>query len=1002
MSEPKGDVISDIKAKIQREERLIDGFKHMKNSTTNPQVMDRCISQIRETQQNINYLQATLSKLTLQTAATEAAEEPLYLRLDLVKYECPSLGHRIQYMLQQLEFKLQREKQYREGNEKLSRLYERDGDKRIVTETEGGKLESDLKIQLLSKSLKRYQDMYIDIDDVSRDNKIMTEHEFRRKPLSGTLKMAIQLVRDVDHIASPLFSKKPETAVVVKVDDAQKARTRGSRSGKWTEEFTIDIEKGNEVELSVYDKSSEQNVPVAVTWFLLADLVEELRKKKVSQELGKTGWVSASKIHDSDLSSRGDGSGFNMNAPVAAHAGEPTDPGTDEPVTTSMWIVLEPAGKLLITASFTKSNIVGGNKHVNAMGGLGRHGAIRQKKEEVFEQHGHQFVQKQFYNIMCCALCGDFLRYSGYQCQDCKFLCHKKCYQKVVTKCISKSSIELDPDEAKLNHRIPHRFEPLLNRGTKWCCHCGYILPWGRKNIRKCSECGVMCHALCIQLVPDFCGMSMEMANRILTTIKSTKHTGPKLPQNAIQHHHNDYPDHTKLPTLVTHQKLPPIPVPAHHTKRLPPVFDKDLLPEVLDKEVRSGAESFDRAESHTSSPGAEEDANQSFEEKQESVTPPVQSHISPKRLAPRVPEIFEPVEDRVGRPTVVAPESIPQKPKRKHRRKVGIDDFKMIAVLGKGNFGKVMLAQSKRTAYLCAIKVLKKDVIIETSEIESTKSEKRVFLVANKEQHPFLLNLHCCFQTENRIYYVMEYIAGGDLMYHVQKGKFTPRRAQFYAAEVLLALKYLHENGVIYRDLKLDNIMLTTDGHIKVADYGLCKENMWYGNTTNTFCGTPEFMAPELVTEQPYGRAVDWWTFGVLLYQMILNQSPFKGDDEDEIFNAIVHDEVVYNVNMSRESVLILQALLDKNPQTRLGAGTRDAKEIMEDPYFRNIDFDDIFHRRVPPPFIPELRGGVDFSNFDREFTDETPCLTPVDTTLTSAMQEQFRGFSHISDDMI
>lgn len=167
--------------------------------------------------------------------------------------------------------------------------------------------------------------------------------------------------------------------------------------------------------------------------------------------------------------------------------------------------------------------------------------------------------------------------------------------------------------------------------------------------------------------------------------------------------------------------------------------------------------------------------------------------------------------------------------------------------MLGKGNFGKVMLAETKSTKKLYAIKVLKKEFIIENDEVESTRSEKRVFLIANKERHPFLLNLHACFQTETRVYFVMEYISGGDLMLHIQRGQFGLKRAQFYAAEVCLALKYFHENGVIYRDLKLDNILLTLDGHIKIADYGLCKEEMWYGCTTSTFCGTPEFMAPEV-----------------------------------------------------------------------------------------------------------------------------------------------------------
>ena len=294
---------------------------------------------------------------------------------------------------------------------------------------------------------------------------------------------------------------------------------------------------------------------------------------------------------------------------------------------------------------------------------------------------------------------------------------------------------------------------------------------------------------------------------------------------------------------------------------------------------------------------------------------------------------------------------------------------------------------------------MLKKDFIVENDEAESVKSEKRVFLTANKEMHPFLLNLHCCFQTENRIYFVMEYISGGDLMWHIQKNRFTAKRAKFYACEVLLGLKYFHDNGIVYRDLKLDNILLTTKGHIKIGDYGLCKEDMWHKSTTSTFCGTPEFMAPEIVAGKAYDRSVDWWAFGVLLFQMLLCQSPFKGDDEDDIFNAIENDEVKYPINLSRQTVLVLQALLTKDPSQRLGSGPRDAEEIMEHPYFHDVNFEDVLNCRIPAPYIPEVQSEHDYSNFDKEFTSETPRLTPVETVLTSEMQEQFRGFSHISD---
>lgn len=220
-------------------------------------------------------------------------------------------------------------------------------------------------------------------------------------------------------------------------------------------------------------------------------------------------------------------------------------------------------------------------------------------------------------------------------------------------------------------------------------------------------------------------------------------------------------------------------------------------------------------------------------------------------------------------------------------------------------------------------------------------------------------------------------------------------KSCRFYAAEVCLALKYFHENGVIYRDLKLDNILLTLDGHIKIADYGLCKEEMWYGSSTSTFCGTPEFMAPEVLSaftlargfadtvqillDKKYGRAVDWWAFGVLIYQMLLQQSPFRGDDEDEIYDAILADEPLYPIHMPRDSVSILQKLLTREPELRLGSGPTDAQEIMSHSFFRNVNWDDFRDKKVPPPFQPQIKDPTDTSNFDPEFTSVTPVLTPV-----------------------
>ena len=1137
MSEKNEQVLQDIRGKIEREQKLVQGFQTLKRNTSNAEVIQRCNTQIRETQSNIDYLQETLSKLTFQQQQEQngrdntgtnqnqsspdehsqprSGSRPVYSRLDLIKYDCPSLGHRIQYMLQQLEFKLQVENQYRQANEKISQLYLQDGDKSSSVAAEGGRLESDQRIQLLNKSLKKYQGMHIDVEEVTKDMEIMNTPKYARKALTGKLNISITCIRDINHIASPMLLKKPESVVSIKVDDVEKARTKGSRTGKWNEEFSFDIDKGHEIELTVYDKSGNVLIPVAVTWALLSDIAEEIRKKKVALDMGNAGWISASNL--SNLSPQQQQQALQqqqqqqqLQAPDVGFGGIPAVPRTPElengadssgtesysakQIQVTSWLILEPVGQILVSMNFEKSTQTG-NK--NFMGALGRHGAIRQKKEEVYEQLGHQFVQKQFYNIMCCALCGEFLRYTGYQCQDCKFLCHKKCYQKVVTKCISKSNNDIDPDEAKLNHRIPHRFEPVLNRGTKWCCHCGYILPWGRKNVRKCTECGVMCHAHCTHLVPDFCGMTMLMANKILTAIKTTKpkpkateqvqynqQQQPTLVHQPKLHQRNhsiqqgteslsslptkkadsfvtntndaenltdeeDEKFNSRLPTQTTNQYQPPIESPyknagrriqtprqqeqahEHAMQQLQRYQDQQLQ---YQQRMQQQQEQEQIQQQHLQQQQLQ---HQQYQQQQHELYQQQQqqqqlqddydqhnytfaSTRSDEFAHASIPSqnILEPIHEPVDDKPVASEEQLrnhqvehaqaaqsstnasPRKHSKRRRRKVGLDDFQFLAVLGKGNFGKVMLAESRHTLKLCAIKVLKKDFIVENDEADSVKSEKGVFLTANKEMHPFLINLHCCFQTENRIYFVMEYISGGDLMWHIQKSRFSAKRAKFYACEVLLALKYFHDNGVVYRDLKLDNILLTVNGHIKIADYGLCKEKMPFGSTTGTFCGTPEFMAPEIIAGKQYERSVDWWAFGVLLFQMLLCQSPFKGDDEDEIFNAIEHDDVRYPISMPRQTVLVLQALLTKDPTQRLGYGERDALDIMEHSYFSDVDFDEVLNCQIQAPYLPEITSEHDYSNFDNEFTSETPRLTPVETVLTSEMQEQFRGFSYISND--
>ncbi|XP_058931986.1 protein kinase C delta type [Kogia breviceps] len=325
---------------------------------------------------------------------------------------------------------------------------------------------------------------------------------------------------------------------------------------------------------------------------------------------------------------------------------------------------------------------------------------------------------------------------------------------------------------------------------------------------------------------------------------------------------------------------------------------------------------------------------------------------------------------------------------------KCSIENFTFIKVLGKGSFGKVLLAELKGKKEFFAIKALKKDVVLIDDDVECTMVEKRVLALSG--ENPFLTHLFCTFQTKDHLFFVMEFLNGGDLMYHIQdKGRFELYRATFYAAEIVCGLQFLHQKGIIYRDLKLDNVMLDQDGHIKIADFGMCKENMFGDKQASTFCGTPDYIAPEILQGLKYSFSVDWWSFGVLLYEMLIGQSPFHGDDEDELFESIRVDSPYYPRWITRESKDILEKLLERDTARRLGV----TGNIKIHPFFKTINWALLEKRAVEPPFKPRVRSPGDYNNFDQEFLNEKPRLSYSDKNLIDSMdQTAFAGFSFVN----
>lgn len=307
---------------------------------------------------------------------------------------------------------------------------------------------------------------------------------------------------------------------------------------------------------------------------------------------------------------------------------------------------------------------------------------------------------------------------------------------------------------------------------------------------------------------------------------------------------------------------------------------------------------------------------------------------------------------------------SAAQTPKssKPEEEKLTVADFDLLKIVGKGAFGKVMLVRKKNSndeGKVYAMKVLKKDVIAAKGQIEHTKSERDILF---EVRHPYIVRLRYAFQSEDKLYLVTDYYNGGTLFYHLRKSRhFSEERARFYAAELLLALDHLHKQNIIYRDLKLENVLMDHQGHLALTDFGLSKQNIDVTGGATTFCGTAEYIAPELLKGQKYGSAVDWWSFGILLFEMMHGRTPFYDKNRKLMFYRIINTEPSFPPTFSPAACECIRGLLRVNEMERLGSGPNGAADIMNTAFFSVIDFDALYRREIPPPFTPEVQNEFD-----------------------------------------
>ena len=333
---------------------------------------------------------------------------------------------------------------------------------------------------------------------------------------------------------------------------------------------------------------------------------------------------------------------------------------------------------------------------------------------------------------------------------------------------------------------------------------------------------------------------------------------------------------------------------------------------------------------------------------------------------------------------------------------KVSYSDFQPLKLLGRGSFGEVLLVRLKATGRIYAMKILDKKVLKIKKQQNHTKTERDLMVKINC---PFIVNIKSAFQDDTNLYLVSEFMQGGDMFFHMHDGQiiiFNNEKTKFYMIELVLALEFLHKNNMVYRDLKPENILLDSLGHVKLTDFGLSKILEDEEDKAFTLCGTPQYLAPEVLLRQGYDKMVDWWSLGCVMYEMLCGCLPFAIKRGLKLSMKIYERKISFPKGLDTNAKDLIEKLLVVNPQNRIGFGPNGSDDIKNHPFFEGVDWDLAMKKKLKPPFIPKLKNDTDLRYFDNIFTDEPIGGPKRRVTVRDRDREpsnEYKGFTYMAE---